>query len=360
MRIVHLSTLFALATATSSALAANGTPGPVQATLDSGQLSLGGTIFDLTEVGCNDGEDDDGDGLIDYPNDPGCASPNDSSEGDPAEHIVGDITANGTVLYDGTMFVPAANLVFPDLPVESGDLVDTTLFLSISADTPATGTLDPESGQVDFTVDLSFEIDMNAAFAGVTCSVDVGAITLTGTGYNTLDGTFTNGGNGFVVNPAVCTGSDVFSNGFAALAVDAILGTLGGATPTTAATLNWTGLSTISGGPLQVPTPFTFNNTCGMGNPITLQGQATDLAPSRRMTLVYGTLGGQTTVPAIAGPCAGMLLPIGYAGNFNVPVNAAGEANVGPVQAPASICGQFGAIMLDSRTCTVTELGPVQ
>src|SRR5512140_3034203 len=31
---------------------------------------------------CNDGKDNDGDGLIDYPNDPGCFSPNQDSEED--------------------------------------------------------------------------------------------------------------------------------------------------------------------------------------------------------------------------------------------------------------------------------------
>ncbi|MEZ4402634.1 MAG: hypothetical protein R3B06_21615 [Kofleriaceae bacterium] len=33
-------------------------------------------------AGCNDGTDDDGDGLIDYPNDPGCTSPSDPDETD--------------------------------------------------------------------------------------------------------------------------------------------------------------------------------------------------------------------------------------------------------------------------------------
>src|SRR5512143_394423 len=32
---------------------------------------------------CNDGVDNDGDGRVDYPDDPGCSSVNDDSEGDP-------------------------------------------------------------------------------------------------------------------------------------------------------------------------------------------------------------------------------------------------------------------------------------
>jgi len=37
-----------------------------------------------TQPSCNDGVDNDGDGVVDFPTDPGCASTSDSSEGDPA------------------------------------------------------------------------------------------------------------------------------------------------------------------------------------------------------------------------------------------------------------------------------------
>jgi len=36
---------------------------------------------------CQDGEDNDGDGLIDYPNDPGCSSPLDNSELEPTPSV---------------------------------------------------------------------------------------------------------------------------------------------------------------------------------------------------------------------------------------------------------------------------------
>ncbi|HJL06331.1 MAG TPA: MopE-related protein [Polyangiaceae bacterium LLY-WYZ-15_(1-7)] len=38
---------------------------------------------DETDVACSDGADNDGDGLVDFPDDPECASPNDTSEGGP-------------------------------------------------------------------------------------------------------------------------------------------------------------------------------------------------------------------------------------------------------------------------------------
>src|SRR5690606_16355056 len=40
-----------------------------------------GWVAVLSPTACNDGDDDDGDGLVDYPDDPGCTAPGDRSEG---------------------------------------------------------------------------------------------------------------------------------------------------------------------------------------------------------------------------------------------------------------------------------------
>ena len=49
---------------------------------------------------CDDGEDNDGDGLVDYPNDPGCAQPIDSLE-DPACQDGSDNDTDGKIDFDG-------------------------------------------------------------------------------------------------------------------------------------------------------------------------------------------------------------------------------------------------------------------
>lgn len=46
------------------------------------RVPFGGTAQVCTQPVCNDGHDDDGDGKTDYPNDPGCASPNGADEAD--------------------------------------------------------------------------------------------------------------------------------------------------------------------------------------------------------------------------------------------------------------------------------------
>jgi subtilisin family serine protease len=49
---------------------------------------------------CDDGEDNDGDGLVDFPNDPGCAQPVDFIE-DPACQDGGDNDSDGRIDFDG-------------------------------------------------------------------------------------------------------------------------------------------------------------------------------------------------------------------------------------------------------------------
>ncbi len=51
--------------------------------------------------GCNDGRDDDGDGLVDFGADPGCASPNDTSERDAALVCDDGVDNDGDGLIDG-------------------------------------------------------------------------------------------------------------------------------------------------------------------------------------------------------------------------------------------------------------------
>ena len=65
-------------------------------------------------VACNDGEDNDGDGLADYPDDPGCESSMDDTETDPALVCDNGLDDNGNG--------------FTDWPDEPGctDLLDTT------------------------------------------------------------------------------------------------------------------------------------------------------------------------------------------------------------------------------------------
>lgn len=165
-------------------------PGPFQLVGRGGSIVAGPVDLDLGTSGlpqCSDGVDNDGDGLVDHPADPQCASATDESEELAGDQSTAGVVIAGTVAADGTISVPstvqssppapggAGGLYFPPVDVVvpfEGTEITVTITVrpqAITSGQPFTGTLDPVTGAV--TIDLAVRIKLDAALLGANCFI---------------------------------------------------------------------------------------------------------------------------------------------------------------------------------------------
>ncbi len=148
----------------------------------SGETGSSSAMVDFTPAAhpeCDDGEDNDGDGAVDYPFDGSCTSADDHSELAPSFVPKVDVTLHGTVDAAGTLHVPQDAMAFPTTYFPDGSPGSTTAgALRLSARADAAGTIDPASGATTLTLTLQMAFDV-PALGFTNCLVDVPPITLT-------------------------------------------------------------------------------------------------------------------------------------------------------------------------------------
>jgi hypothetical protein len=162
--------------------------------LATGELVLGGGRQVLTPADvpqCADGVDNDGDGLVDFPEDSACTSPEDHSE--VVEFFVPlevPVLA-GVIQPDGTFTVPSGVLAAPPEPggpggiyfppehedVGGGNILTVTVEpVPLSGSDPFVGSIDPVTGEA--TIDLALRVHFEAPFLFPTCYLAAGGIQL--------------------------------------------------------------------------------------------------------------------------------------------------------------------------------------
>jgi hypothetical protein len=150
---------------------------PFSLTVSGGSLQIGNQFIPISSVPeCSNGQDDEydspftpsTDGLVDFPADPQCSSAQDNDEGTAGFQALVPITLNGTINETtGAFTIPVSGFNFPDATLTVTSPVTAFIHNATTADAPITGTIDPHTGQADFTnFDLSFAIDI--------CSPDIG------------------------------------------------------------------------------------------------------------------------------------------------------------------------------------------
>ncbi len=97
--------------------------------------SDGDGIGDACDLACSDGEDDDGDGLVDHPEDPGCDAPTDDTETSPALPCDDGLDGDGDGLADAAD-PGCAWAAAPSEEPECDDGLDNDGDLAIDADDP--------------------------------------------------------------------------------------------------------------------------------------------------------------------------------------------------------------------------------
>ena len=176
-------------------------PGPVTLTAVGGNGFLGAQTFSF-DPQCGDGLDNDAtpDGLVDYPADPKCTATNDQSETQAGYQA--PVTLTGSVAANGAVTVPRANFVFPPQVITD----PLTVTVTITANSDATGTMNPLTGAV--TISSSLRIDLDGIpLSGANCRIDPLNVTLTtgvsgtlvGVPYDTNTGQVTVVANDFTV-----------------------------------------------------------------------------------------------------------------------------------------------------------------
>jgi len=140
--------------------------GPISLTLEGGNLGIKDTSFDLDPnpfPECSDFIDNDDDGLVDFPADPQCTSPDDNSESAPGFQEKVDISISGTIDAAGNVTVPQSGVVFPPVFLSlDGDL----LTVRIQPTAPGTGNLDPLTGIA--TVNVFVRIKLEGSPLGIS------------------------------------------------------------------------------------------------------------------------------------------------------------------------------------------------
>ncbi len=167
-----------------------GNPGPFTITVSGGRLAIneplyiesGGTQgldMDLTPAElpqCSDGEDNDADTKIDYPDDPQCTADEDNSELAAGFQPKEPITIAGTVAADGTINVPADGVHFPTSYLEASGAIITA---TIGSTAPSTGTLDPVTGEMDLSVSLGVNLKFTLFATPNNCNIGPLEVALT-------------------------------------------------------------------------------------------------------------------------------------------------------------------------------------
>lgn len=211
-------------------------PGPFTLASTGGLIAINVNEFDLTPTGpqCSDGIDNEGDdlgvpdGLIDFPDDPECTSPDDDSELASGYQPYQETTIGGTIDGGGNVVLPAAETDFAPAWLWGGDLVG-IVTVTIEATADGTGTLNPRNGATEMTVRLRAHIEGN--LVGGNCAIGtagdpITATLITGTTdppppnrpitgelYNQYTGTATVVDNGFAVPGASGCGPFGIYNG---------------------------------------------------------------------------------------------------------------------------------------------------
>ncbi|HLU43023.1 MAG TPA: hypothetical protein VKZ55_11525, partial [Microthrixaceae bacterium] len=152
-----------------------GNPGEFSMEIIGGEIAIKDTSFDLepSELpACSDGEDNDDDGLIDYPDDPQCAGPDDNSELAAGHQPKEDITISGTIDADGNINVPTSGVFFPPSYIAAEGMVITVRILPTHA---ATGTLDPATGDANIRVRVRIKLEGGSGLTGLGSNCYIGS-----------------------------------------------------------------------------------------------------------------------------------------------------------------------------------------
>lgn len=191
-------------------------PGPFTLTPIQGSMNIGSQAFDLSPraaAQCGDGIDNDGDGLVDAA-DGGCsivgAPAGTTVSQDDSEIVDGyqpkvDVAINGSIDAQGNVTVPASGIVFPTAYVALTTNPADVVTAKVTATAPATGSLNPLSGDVSLQVKLRVQMTGSPFYAplGSNCYIGTPANPITlnltsaqsgdryGSRYNTNSGTAT-------------------------------------------------------------------------------------------------------------------------------------------------------------------------
>jgi large repetitive protein len=142
------------------------------------RIPLGGSQKVCSKHVCNDGVDDDGDGKLDYPTDPGCTSPDDDDESDPcpgagcpecADGIDND--GDGKIDYPADPTCTSASSASESC-VSTDGVVEITTAVTMGDTTTAHGDVNPTCGSSSGTGnDLTYRLDV-PALASLTITLD--------------------------------------------------------------------------------------------------------------------------------------------------------------------------------------------
>ena len=142
-----------------------GNPGPFNLRIDDGLIMIKETDFSLERkelAACADGEDNDEDGLIDFPEDTQCSSALDNSELVSGLQPKEDVVFAGTIQSNGSVTIPQSGIYFPPAYLEAAGSIITA---KIQPTANATGSLDPLTGLA--TVNASLQVKLEGSASGV-------------------------------------------------------------------------------------------------------------------------------------------------------------------------------------------------
>ena len=200
-----------------------GNPGPFNLRIDDGLIMIKETDFSLERkdtAACADGEDNDDDGLTDFPADPQCSSATDNSEVASGFQPKEDTVFAGTIQPNGSVTIPQSGIYFPPAYLEAAGSVITA---KIQPTANATGTLNPLTGVA--TVNASLQVKLEGSASGVSLGDNcrIGPLnlalttgtsgSLTGVGYDADLGTATLVSSTFAVPGAAGCGPLNLANG---------------------------------------------------------------------------------------------------------------------------------------------------
>jgi PKD repeat protein len=167
-------------------------PGSFVLNPSGGFVKIRNTVFDLTPrpvAECGDGIDNDNDGRIDLADFQCVAGPNgepastDNSELAQGYQAKVDVSLTGSIDAAGSVTIPANQVVFPPayVPVVAPDGVTYVVTGTVIPTHPATGTLNPITGEV------ALRVRFRIGLTGFPLGVDLGSNCSIGTNTNPID-----------------------------------------------------------------------------------------------------------------------------------------------------------------------------
>ena len=153
-------------------------PGPFNLKISGGNIAIKDTDFDLTAKplpACSDGEDNDEDGLTDFPADTQCTAANDNSELASGFQPKEDTTIAGSITASGAISVPQSGVYFPPAYISAQGSVITATIQPTAA---ATGNLNPLTGVANVNVSVRVKLEGSPSGVSLGSSCFIGPITL--------------------------------------------------------------------------------------------------------------------------------------------------------------------------------------